>query len=404
MTIGWRTLDVGEKALVYNHEGHARIEQGPKRLFLWRETYHELQKVAATQTEYLQINYKDGRQEHKKGPCIEFVNPVVHASIHNRKMESLDANEALVVYSPSDKGIQASRRIEFGPTLFVPKPNEWLHEFVWHGTDPNNKTRFIPKSNRFSKLRIIPDQFYYNVDEIRTSDDALIRVKLMMFYELRSLEKMSDCTADPIADFINCLCADVIAYAAKKTYLQFIEQAGELSDLDHYPMLMHRCKEIGYTVTKVVFRGYYAHDELQQMHDQAISRRTELKLSYEKEEQEQALVDCKLNADMSRMDQEQKLQIQALKKQQELAQEQLLHQLTMKKQKHEQTQLKLREYHLAKLKTKQFENEQHLTHFRNLHKLGVNVNQLLLARSQRPKEIVEVIKDKDVANVHLHYS
>ena len=28
------------------------------------------------------------------------------------------------------------------------------------------------------------------VDEIRTSDDALVRVKLMMFYELQNLEKM----------------------------------------------------------------------------------------------------------------------------------------------------------------------------------------------------------------------
>ncbi|CAG2206406.1 unnamed protein product [Mytilus edulis] len=32
MTVGWETLDVGEQALVYNHEGEARIEEGPKRI------------------------------------------------------------------------------------------------------------------------------------------------------------------------------------------------------------------------------------------------------------------------------------------------------------------------------------------------------------------------------------
>ena len=40
-------------------------------------------------------------------------------------MESLDANEALVVYSTSEKSNTAIRRIEFGPTLFMPQPNEW---------------------------------------------------------------------------------------------------------------------------------------------------------------------------------------------------------------------------------------------------------------------------------------
>ena len=36
--------------------------------------------------------------------------------------------------------------------------------------------------------------FYYQVDEVRTADDALIRVKLMIFYELKDIELMvSEC-------------------------------------------------------------------------------------------------------------------------------------------------------------------------------------------------------------------
>ena len=101
-----------------------------------------------------------------------------------------------------------------------------LHEFVWHGTDRNNKTKKIPGGLRFTNLRVIPDQFYYNtadvrsipnlkliqylevyifsyaVLQVRTKDDALISVKLMLFFELKDIERMLNQTTDPIGDFI----------------------------------------------------------------------------------------------------------------------------------------------------------------------------------------------------------
>ena len=44
-----------------------------------------------------------------------------------------------------------------------------LHSFCWHGTDPQNKTRMIPDADKFTKLRIIPDQLYYNVSTTQVS-------------------------------------------------------------------------------------------------------------------------------------------------------------------------------------------------------------------------------------------
>lgn len=38
-----------------------------------------------------------------------------------------------------------------------------LHEFCWHGTDPNNKTNLLRGQDTFTKLLVIPNQFYYNV-------------------------------------------------------------------------------------------------------------------------------------------------------------------------------------------------------------------------------------------------
>ena len=40
-----------------------------------------------------------------------------------------------------------------------------LHEFKWHGTDPENKTRMVPGRDKFQQLAVIPEQFYYNVSQ-----------------------------------------------------------------------------------------------------------------------------------------------------------------------------------------------------------------------------------------------
>ena len=42
-----------------------------------------------------------------------------------------------------------------------------------------------------------------------------------------------------------------------------MDNSGKLNVLDHYPQLLDRSKRIGYDVTKVVFRGYHASDQLQ---------------------------------------------------------------------------------------------------------------------------------------------
>ena len=59
----------------------------------------------------------------------------------------------------------------------------------------NSKTFFIlrfsvlkvPGALNFNILRIIADQFYYNVHDVRTKDDTLLNVKLMIFFEIKVL-------------------------------------------------------------------------------------------------------------------------------------------------------------------------------------------------------------------------
>ena len=58
-------------------------------------------------------------------------------------------------------------------------------------------------------------------------------------------------THDPIADFVNAVCSDVIAFAATISYEDFLKLTHKLSDLATYSQLATRSERIGYTVTKV---------------------------------------------------------------------------------------------------------------------------------------------------------
>ena len=76
----------------------------------------------------------------------------------------------------------------------------------------------------------------------------------------------------------SCCTSDIVAFTTSKTYLNFIETCHELNDLNIYPKLVERAEKIGFSITKVVFRGYFASKNLQAMHDSSIENRTQLKL------------------------------------------------------------------------------------------------------------------------------
>ena len=65
-----------------------------------------------------------------------------------------------------------------------------VHTFSWHGCDDDSKASYVANLNKFSVLNLAPSQLYYNVEDVRTADDALIKIKLMIFYELKDVEAM----------------------------------------------------------------------------------------------------------------------------------------------------------------------------------------------------------------------
>ncbi|XP_065916827.1 STE20-like serine/threonine-protein kinase isoform X2 [Dysidea avara] len=322
------------------------------------------------------IKDREGRIDHVPGPHEAFLNPLEVESISVRNAIKLDANHTLVVYKQNEEHIE--RRIVSGPIVFVPGPQEWLHQFEWHGADRSDPGHWTPKGNQFTELLHVPNHFYYNVRDVRTNDDTMITVKLMVFYELADIETMLNYTHDPIADFLNGATSDMISFASQMSYEEFLNQSHQLSKIESYSQLTTRAEKIGFRITKVVYRGYQASSTLQNTHDDAIMKRMQLKLYGETEEQEQVLAEFKLKREMQRtkLNQEAERAIQefsqkteALKREHELEMESLVHEAQLKKEDVE-TQIQL--------DSERADNEHTLDYYKQLKQLGVDMTKYLV--------------------------
>jgi len=352
--------------------------------------------------EYLWVQFVDGRTEIIQGPAIVYLDQSIHKEIKVQKALNLTDHEALVVYREEEGSQERSekessgpekkvvRSLVYGPCVYVPKnASEWTHEFSWHGSashDPEGVARKFRSALKFKKLRICPDQTYYDVEGVRTRDDALVTVKLMIFFRLKDIDLMLKETHDPMADFINAVSSDVIDFVAGKSFEEFKGATEKLNELDVYQQLTLRARNIGYEVTKIIFRGYGAPQRLQKMHDDAIERRTKLALERETEDQEQQLMDMKLDREEEREKRKRQMETDAKAHEREI--QKLAHQ--------------------AEQAEKQAERQAKFEHLARLQKdLGISTDQLasyLLALEQGPPaKLIQITgKESTSANGFVH--
>ena len=294
-------VEEGQRALRVKRDGHMEVVVGPKRVSRWHLRIRPMDHFVAHPGEFLIVRFRDGRQEHRPGPAEVWFAPRIHLKISREDALQLAAREAVVVYSRAGENEPVSRRIVYGPTLFVPAPGEWLHTFTWHGADGGSEgAPKVAKGLVFQKLWLMPDQMYHDVTDVRTADDAVLTIRLMIFFELLDIERMLDTTHDPIGDFINAATSDVVDFTGQHSFESFKQNTSRLNDIETYRQVINRAQQCGYRINKVVYRGYGAPDRLQAMHDQAIEARTRLQLERATEQQAQELEDYKLRAQMAR--------------------------------------------------------------------------------------------------------
>jgi hypothetical protein len=406
----WITIQEGDRILLRKFDGTVRSVDGPRRIWLWRETAERMQRYAAEPHQFLRIRYQNGSTEHLAGPTSVWFDPIVHVTIEIDEATKLDANEALIVYAKENEHV--TRRVLRGPSLFVPSPEEWIHEFRWHGSDPRQTGKKVPRALIFQKLRVIPDQMYLDIENVRTADDALLVVKVMVFFELIDIERMLDQTHDPIADFINALGADVVCFVGSRTFDAFKAQTEALNVLETYPQLTQRAEKIGYHISKVVYRGYYASEKLQAMHDGAIECRTKLHLEKETERQAQDLADMKLACEFERTSKRQQMEEAATRHANHLRQLENEAQLllvaarqsqALEARRHEENlalEVKREQGELA-LRQQIANQHEQAKFFAAMREMQVDLTKYLVAQYQHPDKLIRIDHGQP-PQLHLH--
>ena len=112
---------------------------------------------------------------------------------------------------------------------------------------------------------------------------------------------MLDKTQDPIADFINAICADVVSYVAKLKFSEFIADSRiRLKDLNTYEGTLQRASRNGFKIENVIYNGYISSPELQSIQDSSIQSRTQIRLNAEIEKQKNILINLKIESEKKR--------------------------------------------------------------------------------------------------------
>jgi hypothetical protein len=380
------TIPEGQKVLVTDKHGKGSIVDGPRRIFKLGKRILPLQHFIAYPGEFLIVKHRDGSQYHFPGPKESWLDPRVHEQMEKAETLQIAGREAVVVYA-KDENNQIARRIVTGPALFVPKPGEWLHTFKWHGAKQDGYKK-VTGGLEFQKLWLMPDQMYHDVEDVCTSDDVSITIKLMLFFELMDVEKMLQGSHDPIGDFINATTSDVIDLVSRYTFDQFKTQSGKLNDLQSYPQLLNRAQDVGYSIHKIVYRGYTTAASLQNLHKQSSEARTRLKLERETEEQAQKLADFKQECESQRA---------VHKREQEREQE--VHEMEKQKLRHQQEMELYQQRCGIECKEKQRLQEQQLQLLKQLKDMSVDLTAYLT--QDRADQIIELRGGSTAPHLHI---
>jgi hypothetical protein len=397
------TVEEGQRALAIHTDGRMEVIVGPKRVLAWGKRFERMRHFVAHPGEFLIVRFRDGRQEHLVGPTDVWFDPRVHETVTRQEALQLAAKEAVIVYSRPVGAEQISRRIVHGPMLFVPAPGEWLHTFAWHGSDGGSQgAKKVAKGLVFQKLWLMPDQMYHDVTDVRTADDAVLTIKLMMFFELADIDRMLEATHDPIGDFINAATSDVVDFCGRHTFDEFKKNTGDLNELATYRQLTVRAAQNGYRINKVVYRGYGAPDRLQAMHDQAIEARTKLQLERATEEQAQGLEDYKLRAQMNRATSRRTEQAVEVQTEIELAQKRQEAEMRTKEAERNANREQRRRDAEAEMEVRRQTEERTRQHLAALKEMGVDLTAFLTqGRADRVIELRGTGKGGVAPHLHL---
>ena len=389
------TVREGTRAMVTDKGGRITVVDGPAQVLRWGRQIQAMRQHVAHPGQFLVVRHRNGQQSHLPGPASLWFDPREHLSVECEEALQIAAEEAVVVYTEAEDG-SVTRRIASGPATFVPGASEWLHTFSWHGTVGGQK---VPGALEFQKLWLLPDQMYHDVAEVRTADDAVITIRLMVFFHLQDIDRLLATSHDPIGDFVNATTSDVVEFVRQRTFDEFKQCSDQLNALATYRQLVARAEQCGYRIHNVVYRGYGAPPSLQQMHDAATESRTRLQLERATQQQAQELEDFKQERALARATRERAEAAAAFEHQAALRRREQEERLATERTQRDAERALAQLDATAKRQAAAADDAREQAHLAQLHSLGVDLTAVLT--QGRADRVIELRGGGDATHVHV---
>ena len=244
--------------------------------------------------EYVEVNWPWEYNVHPEWKIILF------------KKIRISEREAIVVIQKdwTEKIIKWSDESEY----ILNPVEEQLKKFSWTWsweTWPTSEK--VPGSIVFDKIRLDDSQTYFSFP-VRTKDNVVINLHLMLFYSISNLNNLVKNTHDPLCEFYNKIQSEVSESISKKSFNEFKDSTNEhISNIDF--LKNDSFENIWLKIIKVALREWKPEDrdvqkvlersamvQSQKTLDAAEHERKMININYEVEEQtnEKTLSDWKL--------------------------------------------------------------------------------------------------------------
>lgn len=285
--LGGRTIKDGEAAAIWNSNGiHTQII-GPKRVWLYNSTIRFLTRHRAQSHQYLRVSYCDGRIEHILGPAVLYQNPAYHDSVSVEDGLRLNSDLDCVVVTFSSSLVSSSssspsssssfsmkkkstmsdgetfnkndsstisKRIIYGPTLFIPQPSEFVQTFSWSKANKLSSNSNNNKDKDTFQILHTSGTTPFKLT-IPTVDGYTFDISLVLSYITTSIDNLIQ-NKDPIDQLYNGLCVDsqTIGDVIPSTSLIKSKKQDLLSTLSQvqtYPSLLKAANKCGLEIESI---------------------------------------------------------------------------------------------------------------------------------------------------------
>lgn len=254
----------------------------------------QYQKIILNEWEKAWLYDENWEYEEVAGPKVIYEHP--EGKLERFSRVQLSEREAIIKVQQNGKEEIISGKDT--PEIYINPVVEKLKNFSWTGSwEGGPDSQKVPGMIQFQVLRLDNSQTYFSFP-VRTQDNVVIDLKLMIFYMISDVTNLVKNTHDPMCEFYNKLQATITSQIAKLKFDDFKEGTGkritDMKDLQEMEF-----ENIGLSIDEIVLREWEPEEkrvqdilqkaamvESQKWLDKADNERTLQLLSFEMEQAE----------------------------------------------------------------------------------------------------------------------